>query len=48
MWKGLNEELGADTGFRHTGLVYVTTKPSDLAAWSNWIDKAREMQRVAD
>ncbi|MDP3321118.1 MAG: FAD-dependent oxidoreductase, partial [Bosea sp. (in: a-proteobacteria)] len=44
MWKGMNEELGADTGFRHTGLVYVTTKPSDLAAWSGWIDKAREMQ----
>jgi glycine/D-amino acid oxidase-like deaminating enzyme len=44
MWKGMNEELGAETGFRHTGLVYVTTKPSDLAAWSGWIDKAREMQ----
>lgn len=44
MWKGLNEELGADTGFRHTGLVYLTTKQSDLDAWSNWIDKAREMQ----
>ncbi|KPF66139.1 D-amino acid oxidase [Bosea sp. AAP35] len=44
MWAGMNAELGADTGFRRTGLVYVTTKPSDLAAWSGWIDKAREMQ----
>lgn len=44
MWNGLNEELGADTGFRRTGLVYVTTKQSDLNAWSNWVDKAREMQ----
>ncbi|CAN7435044.1 FAD-binding oxidoreductase [Bosea sp. 685] len=44
MWNGLNEELGADTGFRRTGLVYVTTKQSDLDAWSNWTDKAREMQ----
>ena len=44
MWNGLNEELGADTGFRRTGLVYVTTKQSDLDAWSNWVDKAREMQ----
>ena len=25
MWSGLNEELGAETGFRRTGLVYVTT-----------------------
>ena len=44
MWNGLNEELGADTGFRRTGLVYVTTKQADLDAWAKWTDKAREMQ----
>jgi glycine/D-amino acid oxidase-like deaminating enzyme len=44
MWSGLNEELGADTGFRRSGLIYVTTKQSDLNAWSGWVDKAREMQ----
>ena len=44
MWGGLNQELGAETGFRRTGLVYVTTNQSDLDAWSSWIDRARELQ----
>lgn len=44
MWNGLNEELGAETGFRRTGLLYVTTKQSDLDLWSNWADRAREYQ----
>ncbi|MBS7707568.1 NAD(P)/FAD-dependent oxidoreductase [Chelatococcus asaccharovorans] len=44
MWAGLNEELGAETGFRRTGLTYLTTKQSDLDAWSRWCDRAQEMQ----
>lgn len=44
MWNRLNEELGAETGFRRTGLIYVTTKQSDLDLWSNWADRAREYQ----
>ena len=44
MWNGLNEELGAETGFRRTGLLYVATKQSDLDLWSNWADRAREYQ----
>lgn len=44
MWGSLNEELGAETGFRRSGLVYVTTKRSDLDAWSRWNESAREMQ----
>src|SRR5689334_8925218 len=27
MWGELDKEVGADLGFRRTGLVYVTTKP---------------------
>lgn len=41
MWAGLNEELGAETGFRRTGLTYVTTEQSDLDAWVGWTEKAR-------
>ena len=44
MWAGLNEELGADTGFRRTGLIYVTTRQSDLDAWEGWVEKARALQ----
>jgi glycine/D-amino acid oxidase-like deaminating enzyme len=44
IWGGLNEELGADTGFRRTGLLYVTTRPADLALYEAWTLKAREYQ----
>ena len=43
MWSRLNEELGAETGFRRTGLVYVTTSQPDLDRWVQWVDKAREI-----
>src|SRR5262245_27252908 len=41
MWGGLAEELGADPGFRRTGLLYVTTRPDDLAQWHAWTLRAR-------
>ena len=44
IWKGLASELGQDPGFRPTGLLYVTTKPDDLAQWEAWTLKAREYQ----
>ena len=44
MWSGMNEELRAETGFRRTGLVYVTTSASDLDAWTRWGNAARERQ----
>jgi glycine/D-amino acid oxidase-like deaminating enzyme len=44
IWGGLAEELGADPGFRRTGLLYVTTRPGDLAMWEAWTLKAREFQ----
>jgi glycine/D-amino acid oxidase-like deaminating enzyme len=44
IWNGLSAEIGADTGFRRTGLVYVTTRPKDFADWEAWTLKAREYQ----
>ncbi|PZU88143.1 MAG: D-amino-acid oxidase [Chelatococcus sp.] len=44
MWAGLNEELGAETGFRRSGLLYVTDRQGDLDAWSGWVEKARAFQ----
>lgn len=44
IWKDLNRELGAETGFRHTGLLYVTTRPDDFAQWEEWTLRAREYQ----
>lgn len=44
IWPGLNEELGAETGFRRTGIVYVTTDRKTLESWASWTERARERQ----
>lgn len=44
IWKGLNAELGAETGFRATGLLYVTNRRTDFAQWEEWTLRAREYQ----
>jgi glycine/D-amino acid oxidase-like deaminating enzyme len=44
IWGELNRELGAETGFRRTGLLYVTTRPADFAEWEEWTLRAREYQ----
>lgn len=44
LWDGLSQEIGADTGFRRSGLIYVTKSEAELATWSSWIDMAREFQ----
>jgi glycine/D-amino acid oxidase-like deaminating enzyme len=44
LWGALNKEVGVDTGFRRTGLLYVTTRPADFAQWEAWTLRAREYQ----
>lgn len=44
IWDHLNGEIGLETGFRRTGLLYVTTRPADLAMWEEWTHRAREYQ----
>ncbi|MFZ5782303.1 MAG: NAD(P)/FAD-dependent oxidoreductase [Pseudomonadota bacterium] len=44
IWNGLAAEIGAETGFRRTGLLYVTTRPADLAMWEAWTLRARDHQ----
>ncbi len=44
IWGGLNEEIGADTGFRRSGLLYVTKDPAELARWERWLEHARQYQ----
>lgn len=43
-WGRLSDEIGADTGFRRNGLVYVTKDPAQLAAWKAWLDMAAPYQ----
>lgn len=44
IWGELGRELGVETGFRRTGLLYVTTRPADLAQWEEWTLRARDHQ----
>jgi len=44
IWGDLSGEIGADTGFRRTGILYVTQDPQELAKWERWMEHAREYQ----
>ena len=44
IWGRLEREIGADVGFRRTGVLYVTKDPADLAGWERWLEHAREYQ----
>jgi glycine/D-amino acid oxidase-like deaminating enzyme len=44
LWDSLPGEIGADMGFRRSGLVYVTKDPAQLAQWRDWLDLAQPYQ----
>jgi glycine/D-amino acid oxidase-like deaminating enzyme len=44
LWGGLNEEIGADTGFRRSGLLSVSSDPRQIAYWEEWSEQARQYQ----
>ncbi|MBM3646108.1 MAG: FAD-binding oxidoreductase [Alphaproteobacteria bacterium] len=44
LWGDLSAELGEETGFRRSGLVYVTTKKDDFATWAEWTERAQAFQ----
>ena len=44
LWESLAGEIGADMGFRRTGLIYVTKDKDQLAEWEKWARMAREYQ----
>lgn len=42
MWQHMNGEIGRETGFRQTGVVFATTDTSALERWESWLQIARE------
>lgn len=42
-WEELGSEIGADLGFRRTGILYCTTKTEELAQWEAWSKAASEL-----
>src|SRR5438045_1853920 len=44
LWQGMNERVGAETGFRTSGIMYLAESPDDLAKYEGWLEHAREYQ----
>jgi glycine/D-amino acid oxidase-like deaminating enzyme len=44
IWGDLGSEIGAETGFRRTGVLYVTQDPQEMAKWERWMEHARSYQ----
>jgi glycine/D-amino acid oxidase-like deaminating enzyme len=44
IWGRLQEEIGADPGFRRQGILYLTRDPAELAGWERWLEHARRHQ----
>ena len=44
IWGGLNERLGAETGFRKSGILYALSDESELPRHEAWLEHARPYQ----
>jgi glycine/D-amino acid oxidase-like deaminating enzyme len=40
-WSEISREIGADVGFRETGITFVTQSESELSGWEEWFRFAR-------
>jgi glycine/D-amino acid oxidase-like deaminating enzyme len=47
-WTALSEEIGADVGFRKTGITFVTQSEAELAGWQAWFEFARRSGVAAE
>lgn len=43
-WRGMNERVGAETGFRQTGILYLGANAKDMAGYEKWLGYARPYQ----
>jgi len=44
LWRGLNAELGEETGFRQTGISYLCRNEREMQQYRDWLDVARTHQ----
>jgi glycine/D-amino acid oxidase-like deaminating enzyme len=43
LWRGLNQRLGDETGFRQTGITYLCESSSDVSFYEAWMEHARSI-----
>ena len=41
LWRGLNQSIGAETGFRQCGIVYLCDNQQEMAEYEAWLAQAR-------
>ncbi|HEY2132302.1 MAG TPA: FAD-binding oxidoreductase [Acetobacteraceae bacterium] len=44
LWRGMNQRIGAETGFRQSGIVYLCDTRREVEQYEEWLDKARGFQ----
>jgi len=44
LWAGMNQEVGAETGFRNAGILYLCDSQGDMDGHAAWLDHARPYQ----
>src|SRR5215472_16446743 len=44
LWQGMNERVGAETGFRTCGIMYLAESAEHLGRLEAWLDHARQYQ----
>jgi glycine/D-amino acid oxidase-like deaminating enzyme len=44
LWQGMNAMVGAETGFRQSGIMYLCASSDELAKYEEWLDHARLYQ----
>jgi glycine/D-amino acid oxidase-like deaminating enzyme len=44
LWQGMNQRVGAETGFRESGIMYLAETAAELAQLEAWLDHARQYQ----
>jgi glycine/D-amino acid oxidase-like deaminating enzyme len=47
-WSEISSEIGADVGFRETGITFVTQSESELAGWEEWFKFAQRSGVAAE
>lgn len=44
LWEGMNARIGAETGFRKSGILYLSSGARETAVYEAWLKHAREYQ----
>ena len=44
LWERMNETVGAETGFRTTGIMFAVESKADLARYEGWLEHAKPYQ----